>query len=237
MKVKELCKEERPREKLIERGAKAMTNAELLAILLRTGTGEKNVIELANEMLSKTEGGLTGLSAAGIQQLCEFKGVGQDKAVTLAAAFELGCRCTADRMKPQVLEIRSPETVFKLMFPKMMGTDHEECWVIYLNRSNRLIGTEKISSGGLSETVMDLPGIVRKSLEKKASAVIITHNHPSGNPTPSQADIEMTGKLKHALGLLDIALIDHVVIADGCWYSFAEEETRYYKEDVVSDRN
>lgn len=230
MKLKDWEKTERPREKMALHGPKSMSNAELLAILLRTGTGNKNVIELAQEILSSQEDGLRSLSRMDIGKLCGFKGVGIDKAVTLTAALELGYRCAAALMKPDCLEIRTPETVFKIMLPKMMGIDHEECWIIYLNRANRIISTERCSSGGLSETTVDISTIARKALEKRASGVIISHNHPSGNPIPSRNDIEITSRLKKALSVFDISLIDHVIISEGCWYSFADESTGFMQQ-------
>ncbi len=232
MKIKDLKPEERPRERLLKNGAKALTTAELLAILLRTGTGKRNVVEVAQEMLSAMEGGLQEISGMSTESLCRFNGIGPDKAATLAAAFELGFRCTAELMNRDHTEIRGPEKVFELMFPKIAGADHEECWVLYLNRSNRLISLERLSSGGLSETTIDLAAIIRKALEKKASAVILTHNHPSGNPAPSRSDVQMTERLKKALAMMDISLIDHVIVSDGCWYSFADEEIRYYGENL-----
>ena len=235
MKIKDLCEEERPREKLLNCGAKELSNSELLAILLRTGTGQKNVVEVAQEVLASTSDGLNGLANMEVEQLCHFKGIGPDKAASLAAAFEIGYRCAAEKMRPQDLEIRSPEDVFRVLYPKFAGLNHEECWIIYLNRSHKIIGTEKISSGGMSETTIDLANIARRALMKKASALVITHNHPSGNPTPSRADIVMTGKLKEALALMEISLVDHVVVTDACYYSFADEETRYYAENFVSE--
>ena len=146
------------------------------------------------------------------------------KAVTLAAAFELGRRCASESIIDTRTAITSPKTVFRMMLPQLRGLDHEECWVLFLNRANHLIGKEKMTSGGLESTLIDTKMIIRKALEKKASSVILSHNHPSGNPMPGTADITQTRQLKKGLDTCDISLIDHVVIAEGSFYSFADEE-------------
>lgn len=224
MKIKELCIDERPREKMIEKGAEAMSNTELLAILLRTGSGKMNAIDVARELLAKGNGKLNELAVMPTSLLCETNGIGPGKAVTIAAAFELGRRCACEPIIDSRTAISSPRTVFRLLQPHMKGLDHEECWVLYLNRANYLIAKERISSGGLDSTTLDSRIIVRKALERKASGIIISHNHPSGSAMPGNADIQATRQLEQALKTCDISLLDHVVIAEDCYYSFADEE-------------
>lgn len=224
MKIKELCIDERPREKMMEKGAEALSNTELLAILLRTGTGKMNAIDVARELLSKGHGKLNEIAGMQISQLCETSGIGPGKAVTIAAAFELGRRCACEPVIDSRTAISSPRTVFRLLRPFMKGLDHEECWALYLNRANFLIAKEKISSGGLDSTTLDSRIIVRKALERKASGIIVSHNHPSGSAMPGNADIHATRQLEQALKTCDISLLDHVVIAEDSYYSFADEE-------------
>ncbi|MBE6251228.1 MAG: JAB domain-containing protein [Bacteroidales bacterium] len=224
MKLKELCKDEMPREKMLEKGADALSNAELLAILLRTGRDGKNVIDMARELLLSGNGTLAGLAEMSIEKLCTISGIGPSKAITVAAAFELGRRASLQSALDSAGALTSPHKVFDIMQPITKDLDHEECWVLFLNKTNRLICKERISSGGLDSTVIDLRVIVRKALDKKALAIILVHNHPSGTSLPSRADITQTQALQKALKTCDIALLDHVIIARDSYYSFADEE-------------
>lgn len=224
MKIKELCMDERPREKMQEKGADSLSNAELLAIMLRTGTGRMNAVDVARELLKSAGGKLNEVAGMSISRLCETSGIGPGKAVTIAAAFELGRRCAAEPVIESHTSISSPKTVFRLMLPHMRGLDHEECWVLYLNRANYLISKERISSGGHDSTTLDSRMIARKAMERKACGIIITHNHPSGSAMPGNADIQATRQLEKALKICDISLLDHVVIAEDSYYSFADEE-------------
>lgn len=214
-----------PREKMIEKGADALSNAELLAILLRTGTGKMNVIELARTVLKNAGGKLTGIMVMPPEKLCETDGIGMSKAVTIAAAFELGRRCALEPIIEKKYSITCPKDVCRLMLPIMRGLDHEECWGLFLNRANYVIGKECLSKGGLDSTVLDVKTIVRKALERKATSLIIVHNHPSGNPMPGSNDIKETGKLKKGLDTCGICLTDHVIIAEDSFYSFADEQS------------
>ena len=228
MKIKELFRDERPRERLLKNGAKSLSNVELLAILLHTGTREMNVLELARNLMESSEGEVGGLAAMSLDRLMHINGMGPAKASTLAAAFELGRRSTQENKGAKRKSISSPEAVYRMMIPHMRHLDHEECWVIYLNRANHMITKEMMSSGGLESTVMDCKSIVRRALEKKASGVILTHNHPSGSPFPGTADINQTKMLKKALATCDISLLDHVVIAENSYYSFADETVEQF---------
>ena len=224
MRIKDLCEDERPREKMMAKGADALSNSELLAILLRTGTGRMNVIDVARELIRSGGGKLNGIAAMSADVLCSIEGIGPSKAVTLAAAFELGRRCAQEPITDSRSAITSPKTVFRMMLPTLRGLDHEECWVLFLNRANYLISKEKVSSGGLDSTILDSHSIARKAIEKKASGIIVTHNHPSGSALPGMADINSTKQLQKALKTCDVSLLDHVVIAEDSYYSFADEE-------------
>lgn len=224
MRLKELCRDEMPREKLVEKGAATLSNAELLAILLRTGTGRMNVVEVARELLRNCEGKLNNIMSMPPEKLCETDGIGMSKAVTVAAAFELGRRCALEPIIDSKNSITNPMDIYRLMLPTMKGLDHEECWGLFLNRANYIIGKECLSKGGLDSTVLDVKTIVRKALERKAVSMIIVHNHPSGNPMPGSNDIRETGKLKKGLETCGIGLTDHVVVAEDSFYSFADEQ-------------
>ena len=223
MRLKDLCLDDRPREKMVEKGSAALSNAELLAIMIRTGTGKMNVVDVARALLAEAEGRLNSIADMSMEKMCSVNGIGPSKAVTIAAAFELGKRCAMELSVPEKVSVSSPKVVFRMMLPLLRGLDHEECWVIFLNRANFVLGKERMSVGGLESTVMDVKAILRRALEKKASGVILVHNHPSGSAMPGQADIKQTGALKKALQTCEIHLIDHVVIAEDSWYSFADE--------------
>lgn len=223
MKMKELCEDERPREKLLSKGASSLSNAELVAILLRTGAGGRNVVDVAREILAVNSNRLGELSAMPAETLCMINGVGPAKAVALAAAFELGRRVAGEAGMESAARLDMPETVFRTMLPIMKNLDHEECWVLFLSRANRLISKERISSGGQDSTVVDKKVIIRRAIEKKSSALILVHNHPSGTALPSTEDIRLTKELHRALDLCGIRLLDHVIISGCSYYSFADE--------------
>lgn len=224
MKIKELYLDERPRERLLKNGAESLSNVELLAILLRAGTRKMNAVELARSLLDDSQGQVGGIAAMSIDRLLGLSGVGPAKAATLAAAFELGRRCAGEKTAGSRKAVSSPKAVYKLMIPHMKNLTHEECWVLFLNRANHLICKEKMSFGGLESTLIDTKSIICKALEKKASGLILVHNHPSGNPLPGTADITQTRLLKKGLETCDISLLDHVVVAESSYYSFADEE-------------
>lgn len=224
MKMSEYRKEDRPREKLLEKGPRALGNGELLAILLRTGGGGDNVLELAQRLLSITGGNLVGLSALSPESLCLVRGIGPDKASTVLAAFELGRRWAAEQPDIAKLSVTSSSTAYAIMLPKLKALDHEELWMMLLNRSNYVLGLEMVTSGALTSTTVDIQRIVRRTMEKNATAVILFHNHPSDNPLPGKDDIKMTEMVRNALETFQKQLLDHIVIACGSYYSFAEEK-------------
>lgn len=224
MKMRDLCLDDRPREKILEKGPSALSNAELLAIMIRTGTGKMNVVDVARTLLQTADGKLNVIAEMSLEKLCAVSGIGRSKAATIAAAFELGRRSAMELTVHEKVSVSSPRTVFRMMLPVLKGLGHEECWTIFLNRANYVLGKERMSVGGMDSTVMDVKSILRRALERKASGVILVHNHPSGSALPGQADIKQTGLLKNALKTCEIQLIDHVVIAEDSWYSFADEQ-------------
>lgn len=224
MKLKELCMDDRPREKMLEKGPSSLSNAELLAIMIRTGTGKMNVVDVARTLLHTAEGRLNAIADMPVEKLCSISGIGRSKAVTIAAAFELGRRSAAEKIVQDRVPISSPKDVFRMMLPFMRGLDHEECWAVFLNRANYVLGKDRMSVGGLDSTTMDVKAVLRRALDRKASGVILVHNHPSGSALPGQADIRQTALLKKALQTCEIQLVDHVVIAEDNWYSFADEQ-------------
>lgn len=223
MRLKDLSADERPREKMLTRGPASLTNAELIALLLRSGTSDSNVLETARKLLAAGGGSITGLSTMSPARLRAEKGIGPGKATALLAALELGRRFFEESAAAPRRSVTSPEQVYRLMIPQLKGLDHEQCWVLYLNRSNFVVGREKLFNGGLSETVLDAQVIVRRALEQRASAVILVHNHPSGNPRPGASDIQGTQGLRRALAALELSLLDHIIVSDGYYFSFAED--------------
>ena len=224
MKITEWTLAERPRERLAERGAESLGNAELLAILLRTGTREKNVVDIGHELLQMTEGSLTRLSVLDVRDLRAVGGIGPDKAVTLKAAFELGRRLVEEASSLENITITHPRMVYRLMIPRLKGLTHEECWVLYLNRANYVVHKERLSIGSTDATPVDQDTLLHHAIERRCRAVILIHNHPSGNPAPGKSDYQETGRLRGALGALGIDLMDHVIISDDRFYSFADEQ-------------
>lgn len=225
MRIKDLCPDERPREKMRLRGAKALSNAELLAILLGSGTGGKSVLEVAQELMKTAGGRLNLLGAMPLERLITQKGVGEVRAITLAAALELGRRTFEESAIADKRSLTSPEMVFQLMLPTLKNLDHEECWALFLNKANFLISKEMITSGSLESTLVDTARILKRAIEKQSSYVILVHNHPSGSPLPGPADIHQTACVKKALSSVGISLMDHVVVAEDSFFSFSEERT------------
>lgn len=219
----ELCEDDRPREKMIRNGAAVLSNAELIAVLLRTGTGKMNALDVAREVLRAADGRLTELADMSVERLCHVDGIGPGKAVAVAAAFELGRRVAAEDGVEKMPQMDSPRKVYMVMIPLLRDIRHEECWVLFLNHANRLVGKEMISRGGMESTAIDKRIILRRALDRKASGVILVHNHPSGTPYPSVEDIRQTRELGKALASCDLRLVDHVIVSGRSFYSFSDE--------------
>ena len=223
MKMTELCEDDRPREKMIRSGAAVLSNAELIAVLLRTGTGKMNALDVAREVLRGADGRLAEVAGMSVDRLCHVDGIGPGKAVAVAAAFELGRRIAAEDGVEKLPQMDSPRRVYMTMVPLLRDIRHEECWLLFLNHANRLIGKEMVSKGGMESTSIDKRIILRRVLDRKASGVILVHNHPSGTPYPSVEDIRQTRELGKALASCDLRLVDHVIVSGRSFYSFSDE--------------
>ena len=222
MRLKDWNTEERPREKLLLKGPGALGNAELLAIFIGSGVPGANAVSVAQELLSSAGGRLSELCRRPAKQLMRQRGVGQARAVAIAAALELGRRYLAEAAARQPT-VNGPEDVVDMMLPILKGLDHEECWALYLNRANVVTGKEKLTSGTADCTLIDNKQILRRVLDEQAKAVILVHNHPSGSPLPGESDLKATRSLQLALKAFDISLFDHVIIADGAYNNFIAE--------------
>lgn len=211
--------EDRPREKLIAKGRQYLTDAELIAILIGSGNTEETAVELAKRILKSVENNLNALGQLSIENLIKFKGIGEAKAISIVAALELGRR----RKLSDILEkktITSSNNVFDLMYPILTDLEHEEFWVMFLSRSNKIIEKKRIGQGGIHGTTVDIRLIMKTAIEKLATAIILCHNHPSGNLKPSEEDKRLTAKIVEAGKILDIKVLDHIIIGHNEYFSF-----------------
>ena len=215
------AEEDRPREKMISKGAQALTNAELLAILIGSGNDEDSAVGLMQKVLAAYDNSIDRLGRLSVDELCRFKGIGPAKAVTILAACELGRRRAVEQ--PERRQIRSAAQVYDYYYPLLRDLPVEECHVMLLNQSARVIDSVRIGMGGLTETVVDVRLILREALIKRATSLILCHNHPSGNLRPSTHDDRLTRQVQEAARLLNIGLLDHVIFTDGGYYSYADE--------------
>ena len=220
--IKSWAVADRPREKLLMNGRTSLSNAELLSIIIGKGCKDLTALDLAKQILSKSENSVYELGRLDVQQLQEFKGIGSAKAISIVAALELARRRRSDEMIQRAL-ISSSKEAYEILYSQLADLGHEEFWIILLNRRNLVIKTELISRGGLSATVVDPKIIFKKALEHSASSIILAHNHPSGNLKPSEEDIKITEKLIRAAGNLDIKILDHLIFGLEAYYSFADE--------------
>ena len=221
LRIRELPVSERPREKLLDKGAYAVSDAELLAILLRSGTREENVARIAERLLKECQG-LPGLAALSPQEIKKFHGIGPAKAVTLAAAVELAKRL-ATQVPADKPVIRSPGDAALLFMPKLRYESKEHFMLLLLSTKNHVLAMPVISVGSLNASVVHPREVFRQAINYSAASVILAHNHPSGDPSPSQEDILLTRRLAEAGRLLDIAVLDHVIIGDGKYVSMKEK--------------
>lgn len=222
MSINKWKMDDRPREKMNVSGAASLSDSELLAILINSGTRDKSAVDVAREILASVGNSLNALTGTSKDRLCAIQGIGEAKASRLLAAFELAVRIQSEPSGPR-MRITASSTVSRIFSPLLRNLQHEECWVLFLNKANKIIAKEKVSTGGVSGAVLDPRIIIRKAVDKLASAIILVHNHPSGNPTPSELDRRQTRVLRDAAALLDIALLDHVIIAGDRYYSFSDE--------------
>ena len=215
------AEEDRPREKMISKGAQALTNAELLAILIGSGNDEDSAVGLMQKVLAAYDNSIDRLGRLSVDELCRFKGIGPAKAVTILAACELGRRRAVEQ--PERRQIRSAAQVYDYYYPLLRDLPVEECHVMLLNQSARVIDSVRIGMGGLTETVVDVRLILREALIKRATSLILCHNHPSGNLRPSTHDDKLTRQVQEAARLLNISLIDHIIFTDEGYYSYTDE--------------
>lgn len=219
--LKSLAEEDRPREKLLAKGRQSLSNAELLAILIGSGNTRETAVELSARVLAYYRNDLQALGKLQVADLKQFNGIGTAKALSIIAALELGRRRNLFEAEQKVV-IRSSADIFGHLQPLLGDLPHEEFWVIYLNKGNRVIDKERVSAGGVAGTVVDVKIILKQALQKLASGIILAHNHPSGNMQPSDADIAVTRKLKEAARLMEIHILDHLILGDTAYYSFAD---------------
>ncbi|WP_445738242.1 RadC family protein [Mariniflexile sp.] len=220
--IKNWSQDDQPREKLLYKGKAALSDAELVAILIGSGSRNESAVELCKRILASVNNNLNALGKLSIKQLMEFNGIGEAKAITIVAALELGRR----RRGEEALEkkkIASSKSVFELMQPIIGELQHEEFWIIYLNNSNKVIQKNQLSKGGITGTLVDVRLVLKNALEVGATGLVLAHNHPSGTLKPSEADKQITNKLKVAAESLDIKVLDHLIITENAYFSFADE--------------
>ena len=222
LNINQWAEEDRPREKMMMHGVSSLSNAELLAILIGSGNTEDSAVELMRKVLAEYHNNLNELGKASVDELCRFKGIGPAKAITILAASELGKRRKEEDIRER-LSIVSSKDVYECFYPLMCDLPTEECWLLLLNQASKVIDKVRVSTGGLSATAVDVRCILHEALLKRASAIALCHNHPSGNINPSREDDRLTEQLRQACQIMNIRLVDHVILTDGCFYSYADE--------------
>jgi len=223
LSIKEWALEDRPREKLLAKGLLSLSDAELVAILIGSGSARESAVELARKILLDCNNNLHELGKKNIEELkTSYHGIGEAKAIAIVSALELGRRRKMQDVQERP-KIAGSRDVFELLQPVLGDLLHEEFWILLLNRANRVISRHKVSQGGISGTVIDVRVIMKSGIEKLASSIILCHNHPSGNLQPSEADEQITKKLMEAGKLMDIPILDHIIVTDKSYFSFADE--------------
>jgi DNA repair protein RadC len=222
LSIKKWALEDRPREKMLKHGFSALSNAELIAILIGSGNMTESAVELSRRILSDFKNNLDRIGKSSVEKLKSYNGIGEAKAINILAALELGRRRVLADNGNQT-KINSSEDAFQTIKIDISDLTHEEFWVIYLDRANNVIDKSKISQGGISGTVIDVRIILKQAIEKLASSIILAHNHPSGNLSPSQSDLDITSKMSEASKLVDIKVLDHLIVAGNQFSSLADE--------------
>lgn len=220
--ITEWAEDDRPREKLMMKGASALSDAELLAILIGSGNRNETAVELCRRILNDNHNNLNELARLTISDLEKYVGIGEAKAISLISALEIGKR----RRSQEVLErqkITESRDLFDLFGPIMEDLNHEEFWIVFLNGANKVMETKNLTKGGMRQTVVDVPMLLRLALEKSAHAVAVAHNHPSGETNPSREDLGITQKIKNGCEAIGVRFLDHIIIAGRSYYSFADE--------------
>jgi len=219
--IKNWAEEDRPREKMLLQGRRALTDAELIAILISSGSTTETAVELSKRILHQYNNDLSVLGKQSINELCKFKGIGEAKAIAIIAGLELGRR-RKETAEPKAIKITYSKTIFELLHADFSDISHEEFWILLLNRGNLLLSKHQISVGGIAGTIVDPKVIFKIALQNNASSIILAHNHPSGNLQPSPADIKLTHKLIEAGKILDIAVLEHIIFTESEYFSFAD---------------
>ena len=222
MSIKFLAEDDRPREKFLLKGKSVLSDSELLAIILGSGNNEDSAVELARKILASVDYNWQKLSKLSIKDLMKFKGIGEAKAISVAAALEIGRRKAAQEI-PEKEKVTSVNDLYKIFSQYLSDLQTEEFWAIFLDQKNHVIYKTQISKGGISGTLVDVRVIFRIAIEHLATSVVVAHNHPTGNLTPSQPDISITRRIKEAGYLLDIKLLDHLIIGENSFFSFSEQ--------------
>lgn len=222
LNINQWAEEDRPREKMMAHGAGILTDAELLAILIGSGSQDETAVELMRRVLAACNNNLNELGKLSLEQLCNFKGIGPAKAVTVMAACELGRRRKLAEVEERMV-ITMPRDIYNYFHPKLADLPIEEFWVMLLNNACRLIDVRRIATGGISEVVVDVRLVLREAILGRATAIVLCHNHPSGNVHPSRQDDLLTDRLRQACELMNIRLVDHLVLTDGRYYSYSDE--------------
>ena len=222
LNINQWAEEDRPREKLMRLGAEALTNAELLAILIGSGSTKESAVDLMKHILSDCQNNLNTLGKMSIRELCAYNGIGEAKAITVLAACELGKRRQLEKAQERQ-RIDSATAIYELMHPLMQDLSTEEAWILLMNQNYKLIKQVRISRGGISETAVDVRIIMKEALLANATVVALCHNHPSNNVRPSRDDDRLTERVKKACDLMRIYLLDHVIITDGAYFSYHEQ--------------
>ena len=223
LSIKNWADDDKPREKLCQKGRSILSDAELLAILIGSGNREESAVALSKRILASTNNSLVELGKLSIQQLMQFKGIGEAKAVTIAAALEIGRRRRGEGAQ-KVVKINSSKDVFELLQPVLGDLPHEEFWIVYVNNSNKVLHKEQLSKGSITGTLVDVRLVLKKALEYGAIGLVLAHNHPSTTLKPSEADIKITKKLQTAAAALDIKILDHLILTEKAYFSFLDEQ-------------
>ncbi|MEN8928233.1 MAG: DNA repair protein RadC [Flavobacteriales bacterium] len=222
LSIKNWSEDDQPREKLMKLGRQVLSDAELLAILIGSGSRNETAIELCKRILHNSSNNINELAKLSVNDLMKFKGIGEAKAISIIAAMELGRRRKSEGIIEKV-KVGASKDLYHYIRPILEDLPHEEFWIVMLNRANKIIDKQLIGRGGISETTADIKLIFKNAIESLASGIILAHNHPSGNLKPSQSDISLTKKITNAASLFDIKVWDHLIIGDGNYFSFADE--------------
>ena len=220
--IKNWSQDDRPREKLRDKGARSLSDAELVAILIGSGSVQESAVDLSKRILASVDHDLQNLGKLSTAQLITFNGIGEAKAIKIAAAMELSRRRRETDQK-KLDKINTSRSVFDIMNPLLGHLSHEEFWVLYLNNSNKILAKTQMSKGGMTGTVVDVRIVLKQALEHSATAIVLVHNHPSGTLRPSSADTQLTKKFKLAAESLDIKVLDHIIVTEKDYFSFADE--------------